>query len=129
MRMRPRVGTARLCFWRNDKARRPGHVVIWTAGDSDAMRSGCRFLAPENPDLSQSGKKKSPDLSLTRTPGLTPRAERTTCSCRALLLDLAATDLTLHMSSAPGSTYYGVRSTSEDGYGLKLRFERQPEPE
>jgi hypothetical protein len=42
------------------EARRPGHVVIWTAGDSDAMRSGCRFLAPENPDLSQ-----SPDLSLS----------------------------------------------------------------
>jgi hypothetical protein len=35
---------------------------------------------------------------VTRTPGLTPRAELTTCSCRALLLDLAATDLsTLHM--------------------------------
>jgi hypothetical protein len=31
---------------------------------------------------------------VTRTPGLTPRAELTTCSCRARLLDLAATDLT-----------------------------------
>jgi hypothetical protein len=32
---------------RNDQARRPGHVVGHTGGggDSDAVRSGCRFLA------------------------------------------------------------------------------------
>lgn len=98
--MRPQEVTAHLFPWegghtqqkmeRNDQARRPGHVVGHTGGggDSDAVRSGCRFLArplfaffgprggvTRGPITSPPNQRAEELATRTQVRGVTPRAE------------------------------------------------------
>ena len=62
---------------------------------------------------------------VTRTLGLTPPAELTACSCRALLLDLAATDLTLELGprlSARPTTVLPVKTAMVSNCTLNVNL-------